>query len=63
VRKVFNLTEEEKKKLGRPFSEKPKVTSLSIKLDKETQDILNDYTEKEKVSKSEAVRRGIHKLK
>lgn len=57
------MTEEEKKKLGRPFSEKPKVTALSIKLDKETQDILNDYTKKEKVSKSEAVRRGIHKLK
>ncbi|EQC82891.1 MULTISPECIES: hypothetical protein [Lactococcus] len=57
------MTEEEKKKLGRPFSEKPKTKTMSFMSDDETNDILEEYIAKKKVSKSVAIRTGIHKLK
>lgn len=52
-----------KKKIGRPKSENPKSTPVQIRLDKVTSEILDSYTRQEKVTKSEAIRRGIHRLK
>lgn len=48
---------------GRPKIENPKSERLSIRLDDESNKILNDYCEQENIKKPEAVRRGISKLK
>lgn len=47
---------------GRPTNN-PKGTPIHVRLDKESEEILNAYCEQEKVSKMEAARRGIKKLK
>ncbi len=47
---------------GRP-TDNPKGTSIHVRLDKESVDILSAYCEQENVSKMEATRRGIKKLK
>lgn len=47
---------------GRP-TDNPKGTSIHVRLDKESADILSAYCEQENVSKMEATRRGIKKLK
>ena len=47
---------------GRP-TDNPKGTSIHVRLDKESEIILNAYCEQEKVSKMEATRRGIKMLK
>ena len=52
----------EEKKLGRP-TDNPKGTSIHVRLDEEAKIILNKYCEQEQVSKMEATRRGIKKLK
>lgn len=52
----------EKKKMGRPTSN-PKGTSIHVRLDDEAKNILSLYCEQEKVTKMEATRRGIKKLK
>lgn len=52
----------EKKKIGRPTNN-PKDSQIHVRLDAESEDILNRYCEQEKVSKMEAARRGIKKLK
>jgi hypothetical protein len=49
------------KKVGRP-TDNPKTVSLHVRLDKECADILQSYAEQKKVTKVEAVRRGIKKL-
>jgi len=51
------------KKVGRPFSENPKDIRLTIRLDKEHYEILEEYSNANKISKNEAVRNGIRKLK
>jgi Ribbon-helix-helix protein, copG family. len=56
------MTEEEKKRMGRPPVEKPKKTT-SFKLDVSDIEHLEKYSKQENISKSEAVRRGISKLK
>lgn len=50
------------KKMGRPTNN-PKTTRLDIRLDNECIDILNIYSNQENISKTEAARRGIKKLK
>ena len=52
----------EKKKLGRP-TDNPKGTSIHVRLDEESKTILSQYCEQEEVTKMEATRRGIKKLK
>lgn len=47
---------------GRP-TDNPKGVSIHVRLDKESADILSEYCDQEKVSKMEATRRGIKKLR
>ena len=48
---------------GRPKSKNPKSNPIHVRLDNETQKILESYCKQEKVAKTEGIRRGIHKLK
>lgn len=50
------------KKMGRP-TDNPKPYKLAVKCDEECKTILEDYCLQENVSKMEAARRGIKKLK
>lgn len=47
---------------GRP-TDNPKGTPIHVRLDKESEEILSAYCKQENVSKMEAARRGIKKLK
>ena len=47
---------------GRPKAEKPKDIRYSIRLDAETEKRLTQYCDKHKITKGEAIRRGIHLL-
>lgn len=47
--------------MGRPTNN-PKPYKITIRLDEKSLKILSDYGEQEKVSQTEAVRRGIEKL-
>lgn len=49
------------KKMGRP-TDNPKDTVLKVYFDKETAEQLDECIEELKVSKSEVVRRGVHKV-
>lgn len=49
-------------KMGRPPVENPKDERITVRIDKETSEILRKCCEKEHVDKAEAVRRGIKKL-
>ncbi|GMQ56270.1 hypothetical protein AN1V17_06630 [Vallitalea sediminicola] len=51
------------RKVGRPFSENPKDIRLTIRLDKEHYEILEEYSNTNEISKNEAVRKGIRELK
>lgn len=46
---------------GRP-TDNPKPNKLSFRVSDEEKKILNEYCEKEKISLTEAIRRGIKKL-
>lgn len=48
--------------VGRPKAEKPKDVRFSIRLDAETEEKLQRYCEASKITKGEAIRRGIHLL-
>lgn len=50
------------KKMGRP-TDSPKTNSLNFRYDEEFNNILEQYMDKFKVSKTTAVRNGIKKLK
>lgn len=52
----------ERRKMGRP-TDNPKGTSIHVRLDEESKTILAKYCEQEQVTKMEATRRGIKKLK
>lgn len=52
----------EKRKLGRPTNN-PKGVSIHVRLDTECEETLSKYCKQENVSKMEATRRGIKKLK
>lgn len=47
---------------GRPKAEKPKDIRYSIRLDAETEKELEEYCNKNNITKGEAVRQGIHML-
>lgn len=47
---------------GRP-TDNPKGVSIHVRLDKECEEILTAYCKQEQVSRMEATRRGIKKLK
>lgn len=49
------------KKMGRP-TDNPKDTVLKVYFDKETARQLDECIDELKVSKSEVVRRGVHKM-
>lgn len=48
---------------GRPKSDNPKSDRITVRLDKECSDILNNYCEKEGIERAEGIRRGIKLLK
>ena len=48
--------------MGRP-TDNPKPHQLTVKFDDECKEIIEDYCKQETVSKMEAVRRGVKKLK
>ncbi len=48
-------------KAGRP-TDNPRPNKLSIRISDEDKQILEDYCEREKVNKTEAISRGIKKL-
>ena len=48
---------------GRPKSENPKSNPIHVRLDDETQEILENYSNQENIAKTEGIRRGIHRLK
>lgn len=50
------------KKMGRP-TENPKSKPIHVRLDKESEEILEMYCNQEDISRAEAVRRGIYKLR
>ena len=47
---------------GRPKAENPKEINLTIRLDAKTKELLLRYCDEHKVTKGEAVRRGIQML-
>lgn len=47
---------------GRPKSENPKFSRITVRLDKNCLDILENYCTQKSVEKAEAIRRGIEKL-
>lgn len=50
-------------KMGRPPSDNPKDTRITVRINKDTSTILQKYCKQENVDKAEAIRRGINKLK
>jgi metal-responsive CopG/Arc/MetJ family transcriptional regulator len=50
------------KKRGRP-TENPKSKKISVRLDDETLKVLDTYCEKNNVSRTEGIRKGISTLK
>lgn len=48
---------------GRPKLDNPKSERITVRLGIEESTILNEYCEKEKTERAEAIRRGIRKLK
>lgn len=50
-----------KKKMGRP-TDNPKSTQIAVRFDDETLKILDDYCEKEKISRAEGIRQAVRKL-
>ena len=46
--------------VGRPKEENPITRKLSIRLDANTEKILEKYCKENNVSRAEAIRRGIH---
>lgn len=47
---------------GRPKAENPKDIRYSVRLDAETEKALEEYCDKNNITKGEAIRRGIHLL-
>lgn len=45
---------------GRPKKDNPITRKLSVRLDEETEQKLDEYCEIHQVSRAEAIRRGIH---
>lgn len=47
---------------GRPKVDNPKGINLTIRIDPETEQRLQDYCQKNNISRGEAIRQGIHLL-
>ena len=47
---------------GRPKIDNPKSNRITVRMDDNTLNILQNYCKKENVDKAEAIRRGIEKL-
>lgn len=47
-------------RMGRPKSDNPKDIDLKIRIDKETNEKLLAYCEKHGITRTEAIRQGIH---
>ena len=47
---------------GRPKADKPKVIRYSIRLDEQTETKLQNYCNKNSITKGESIRRGIQML-
>ena len=47
---------------GRPKVNNPINIRTSVRLDKKTDDALNEYCEKNSLTKGEAIRKGVHLL-
>ena len=52
----------EQKKMGRP-TDNPKGTSIHVRLDEECEQVLDRYCQQEGVHRTEAICKGIKKLK
>lgn len=50
------------KKMGRPTNN-PKTERITVRLDEESSEILDQYCRQENAERAEAIRRGIKKLK
>jgi len=48
---------------GRPPIDNPKGERITVRIDTETSNILNEYCKQENIERAEAVRKGIKKLK
>lgn len=48
---------------GRPRKDNPKSERITVRIDKEHSEILNEYCKKNRVDRAEAVREGIKRLK
>lgn len=53
----------EKRPVGRPFAENPKAHKISVRLDDEEKEILDDYCKRTNVSQADGVRKGVRCLK
>ncbi len=49
-------------KMGRPVIGKPKTIDVKVRLDEDTHKRVLEYSEEHKITKSEAIRRGIDLL-
>ena len=47
---------------GRPKADNPKSTRFSIRIDAETEKRLEEYCKENRITKGEAIRKGIHLL-
>ncbi|WP_196498107.1 hypothetical protein [Lactococcus lactis] len=56
------MTEEEKRRVGRPTND-PKETRLSVSFNAEQAKLISDYSKEKGITKAEAVRHGVNKLK
>lgn len=50
------------KKAGRP-TDNPKTKPIHVRLDEESDSVLNEYCQQENVPRTEGIRRGIKKLR
>ena len=51
------------KKMGRPTENPKKADRITVRLDEESNKILQEYCQKESIDKAEGIRRGIKCLK
>lgn len=51
------------KKIGRPTENPKKADRITVRLDEESNVILQKYCQKENIDKAEGIRRGIRSLK
>ena len=51
------------KKIGRPTNNPKSIERITVRLDNESSNILQEYCKRENIEKSEGIRRGIKLLK